>query len=118
MKTYKELEVWQRSIQLVARVYELSRSLPASERYGLTSQIQRAAASVPANIAEGWGRGSRREFLQFLKIARGSLMELDTHIVVARTLAYISAEQEKRIAGELDRVAMMLNKPISRLSAA
>ncbi|OFW39443.1 MAG: four helix bundle protein [Acidobacteria bacterium RIFCSPLOWO2_12_FULL_60_22] len=116
MKSYKELEVWQRAIELVTDIYAVSRGFPPSERYGLASQMQRAATSVPANIAEGWGRGSRKEYLQFLKIARGSLMELETHIVVANALGYISNPDVQRIEKKLESVAMMLNRLISRLN--
>ena len=116
MKSYKELEVWQRAIELVTDIYAVSRRFPPVERYGLAAQMQRAATSVPANIAEGWGRGSRKECLQFLKIARGSLMELETHIVVAERLDYISNPDVQRIVKNLESVGMMLNKLISRLN--
>ncbi|MBI4443547.1 MAG: four helix bundle protein [Acidobacteria bacterium] len=80
MKSYKEPEVWQRAIGLVKQVYEARRTFPPSEKYGHASQVQRAATSIPANIAEGWGRGSTKEYIQFLRIARGSVMELETHL--------------------------------------
>jgi len=116
MKSYKELEVWQRAIELVTDIYAVSRTFPAAEKYGLTSQMQRAATSVPANIAEGWGRGSRKEYLQFLKIARGSLMELQTHIVIVKALGYTAIPNDERLEKKVESVAMMLNKLISRLN--
>jgi four helix bundle protein len=79
METYRELEVWKTAMDLVVAVYELSRKLPASERFGLASQMQRSAVSVPANIAEGYGRAHRKEYLNHLSIANGTLQELETH---------------------------------------
>lgn len=75
--SYRDLEVWQKAIALVTEIYRLSRAFPKEEIYGLTSQLRRAAVSVPANIAEGWGRNMTREFIQFLRTARGSLLELE-----------------------------------------
>lgn len=79
MKSYKELEVWNKAVDLVMEVYKLTKDFPPEEKFALTSQMQRAAVSIPANIAEGWGRGSTKEYIQFILIARGSLMELETH---------------------------------------
>jgi four helix bundle protein len=115
MKSYKELEVWQKAVALVKDAYTATRTFPAVERYGHTAQIQRAATSVPANIAEGWGRGSRKEYIQFLPIARGSLMELETHLIIARDLSYLSEPQFTNLQKKLESVAMMLNRLISRL---
>lgn len=96
-KSYKELIVWQKSIQLVRAVYVLSGGFPKSELYGLTSQMRRAAVSTPSNIAEGYKRKSKLEFLQFLSIAEGSAAELETQIIIAKnlypTLGYKTAEQ-------------------------
>jgi four helix bundle protein len=116
MKSYKELEVWQQAIELVTQTYAVTRRLPDSERFGLCSQMQRAATSVPANIAEGWGRGSRREYMQFLKVARGSLMELETHIFVAGKLSCLPPDTSQHIEQQVRRVGMMLNKLLSRLN--
>jgi four helix bundle protein len=88
-----DLKVWQDAIQLVKHVYFVSQNWPAQELYGLTGQIRRAAVSVPANIAEGHGRRSDNEFARFLNIAHGSLMELETHAVIAKELGYISPTQ-------------------------
>ena len=78
MNDYKELDVWKKSVALTTELYRLTAKFPDAERFGLTSQIRRATTSIAANIAEGWGRGSRREYTQFLTIARGSLLELET----------------------------------------
>lgn len=88
MESYKELVVWQKAIELVTDIYEVTKSFPQEERYGLIAQIQRAAISVPANIAEGWGRGSTKEYL--LRVSRGSLAELETHLIISYKLDFIS----------------------------
>jgi len=79
IKDYKELEIWQKGVNLAIELYKLTRTFRESKKFGLTSQVRRAAISVPANIAEGWGRGSTKEYVQFLFVARGSLLELETH---------------------------------------
>lgn len=89
---YSDLIVWQKAMDLVEGIYRLSRLFPGDERFGLTSQIQRSAVSVPANIAEGHGRKSTGAYLQHLSIACGSLAELETHIQIARRLGYISED--------------------------
>lgn len=92
-RNYTDLTAWQRAIDLVQAVYGVSRSFPKHELFTLTSQLRRAAISVPSNIAEGQGRGSRKEFLRFLAIAYGSLRELETLVVIARRLAYLSEHE-------------------------
>lgn len=93
-RPHKDLLVWQDAIALVEIVYRLSSSFPDSERFGLTSQIRRAAVSVPSNIAEGVARRSTREYLHFLGIARGSLSEIDTQIAIACRLGYLIENTE------------------------
>lgn len=90
MRSHHRLQAWQQSMQLVELVYRLTAGFPDVERFGLTSQMRRAAVSVPSNIAEGAGRGSRADFLRFLRIARGSLSELETQCLLARRLGYAS----------------------------
>jgi four helix bundle protein len=90
IKSHRDLIAWQKAMVLVTDVYALTKEFPREEMYGLTSQIRRAAASVPANIAEGQGRCYGREFHQFLGNARGSLMELDTHLELAFRVGYLS----------------------------
>jgi len=84
VQTHRDLEVWSKSIELSVAIYQLTRSFPTEERFGLASQLRRASVSVPSNIAEGAGRGSRGEFLRFISIARGSLAELQTQLEIAR----------------------------------
>lgn len=88
MKTYRDLIVWQKSMDLSVAVYELTNFFPKEEVYGLTSQIKRAATAIPANIAEGQKRGGRREFTQFLRIAYASGAELETHLYKLQTINY------------------------------
>lgn len=91
MKTHKDLSVWQRAMDLVEEVYTLSNDFPQTEIYGLTNQVRRAAVSVPSNIAEGAARNSTKEFIQFLYISLGSLAELETQLLLAERLKFISA---------------------------
>jgi len=115
MKTYKELEVWQRATELVVSTYELTRTFPADEKFGLTQQIRKASVSVAANIAEGWGRNSTREYIQFLTIARGSLMELETHFILSAKLGYTEQHSLDAVSKEIKSVGMMLNRLIKSL---
>ncbi len=89
LESYRDLEVWKVSMQLAKEVYQATEVMPKQEIYGLTSQIRRASVSVPANIAEGYGRNHRKEYLQFLGIANGSLKELETLLLLANSLNYI-----------------------------
>lgn len=88
MKTHKDLDIWNLSIDLVEDVYTLTRNFPREEIYGLTSQMRRAAVSIPSNIAEGAARNSKKEFIHFLYVALGSLSELETHLVITRKLGF------------------------------
>jgi four helix bundle protein len=87
---FRDLNVWQRAYELTLNLYRATKRFPKEETFGLTSQIRRAAASVPANIAEGYERNHRKEYLQFLFIAKGSLGELDTYLLLARDIGYLS----------------------------
>lgn len=109
IKSHRDLIAWQKAMVLVTDVYALTKTFPREEIYGLTSQTRRAAASVPANIAEGQGRRLGREFHQFLGNARGSLMELDTHLELALRVGYMSMEQHTGIREKLDEVGRILN---------
>jgi four helix bundle protein len=114
-KGYQDLVVWQRAIELVPKVYELVRELPQEERYELGSQIRRAVVSVPANVAEGQARRSKKEFLQHLAIAKGSLAELHTLLVVAERLGYLSPERLKQLEEELSQIRRPLLGLMTRL---
>jgi four helix bundle protein len=87
-KPHKKLDVWKKSIELVQKIYELTKSFPKSEDYALTNQMRRASISIPSNISEGAARQTKKEFIQFLHMAQGSLSELDTHPEVAIRLGY------------------------------
>lgn len=104
-KTHKDLEVWKQSLELTERVYRVTGSFPREELYGLTAQMGRAAVSVSSNIAEGAARGSKKEFVQFLRISLGSLAELETQLVVAGRLGFIS---DQDIMGKIEEVRRML----------
>lgn len=106
---YRELIAWQKGIALVTDVYRWTEDFPKSELYGLTSQIRRAAASVPANIAEGQGRLTRGEFKQFLGHARGSLYELETHILVGFNLGYFSERHSAQMFERIHEVGRLLS---------
>ena len=114
MKHYKDLLVWQKAIALVTQVYVVTRTFPREELYGLTSQIRRAAVSVPSNIAEGQARLSPGEFRQFLGIARGSLAELDTQLIFAENLGYIPVPCP--LFEQLGEVGRMLSGLLASLS--
>ena len=105
---YRELRVWQNGMELVRRVYCLTRKFPRHEVFGLSSQVQRAAVSIPANIAEGHTRGTTKEFLRFVTIAHGSLAELETMCLVARDLQYIDTGSLDYMADLCDTTGRML----------
>ncbi|MCB0190339.1 MAG: four helix bundle protein [Anaerolineae bacterium] len=109
MNSYKELKVWQRTVDLVAEIYRMTRTFPDEERYTLTSQMRRAAISIPSNIAEGWGRGTTKEYVHFLRIARGSLMELETQLIISEKLKYLSADTINLLIKEIQEIGRMLN---------
>jgi four helix bundle protein len=109
------LDAWKQAMELVTEIYAETRTFPKEELYGLTSQIRRAAVSVPANIAEGAARAGRREFVQFLHIARGSLSELETLIRVASNLGYIEKTKAASLAGQTDGTSALLSGLIRSL---
>jgi four helix bundle protein len=107
--TYVDLEVWRASMDLVVGIYKLSKHFPKEEMYGLTSQVRRAAVSVPSNIAEGKGRISDRELTQFLCHARGSLFEIETQLQISERLGYATREESQLLRKETIRIGQMLN---------
>lgn len=107
VKHYQELIAWQKAMDLVEEVYKVSRNSPREETYGITSQIRRAAVSIPSNIAEGQGRRTTADFLRHLSIAYGSLLELETQLMIAVRLNYLAPEKCKeilKVAGEVGRI--------------
>jgi len=115
MRDYRKFKVWERSHKLTLEVYGATKCFPASELYGLTSQLRRGAASVPANIAEGSGRNGDVELARFLDIAMGSASELDYHLLLARDLGYIPDRQSQDLQGEAVEIKRMLGGLIHRL---
>ena len=107
MHKYKELKLWQKSIDLVTSVYLTTRSYPETEKFGLISQINRAAVSIPSNIAEGAGRNSDKEFIQFLSIAHASSFELETQLIISKNLNYLSVEDLDQLTIQIEEVQKM-----------
>ncbi|PYV38174.1 MAG: four helix bundle protein [Acidobacteria bacterium] len=116
LKSYKDLLVWQKSIALVKGIYRLTRSFPPDERFGLVSQLRRAAVSVPSNIAEGQSRHTCGEFVQFLSHAEGSLAELETQILIAVDLDFCSQEEANQALAQIEELQRMLNSLRQKLA--
>lgn len=115
IKSYKELNVWKQSIGLVKEAYRVTNEYPKSEVYGLTSQIRRAAVSVPANIAEGQGCSGKKEFLQFLNIAKGSLAELETLFIISKELNYMISDESYALQEECQSITRQVSSLINSL---
>lgn len=109
IQSYRDLEVWQKAMELVVQCYQITKGFPVNEVYGLASQLQRAAVSVPANIAEGRSRQHNKEFIQYVSIAYGSLAELETHIEIAKRLGYIAADTAVELIDKTSTIGRMLN---------
>jgi len=114
-RKHHELQAWQVAMRLAREVYQLTALFPAREQYGLTSQLRRSAVSVPSNIAEGAARNSTREFVHFLHIARASLSEIDTQLILARDLGFVGDEQLPNIMETLDHAFGVLGGLINSL---
>ena len=117
MRDFRKLKIWQRAHQLTLGIYRATAGFPKREIYGLTSQIRRASASIPANIAEGSGRHGDTEFARFLQIAAGSASELQYHLILAKDLGYLSAERFGELSAELEQLKRMLTIFIQRVRA-
>ena len=109
INSFRDLEVWKKSIFLVKNIYLLTKNFPKEEIYALTSQIRRAAVSIPSNIAEGRGLRTTKSFIKHLNIAYGSLAEVETQIFISFELGYITAQQQKEITDQTMEIARMLN---------
>jgi len=115
-KSYKDLLVWQKSMTVVTLIYQLTRSFPQDERFGLVVQMRRAAVSVPSNIAEGQSRHTSGEFIQFISHAEGSLAELDTQVLIAIELGFCTQSQADGILSLIDESQRMLNGLCQKLA--
>lgn len=117
IRSYRDLRVWQRAMDLAASAYRQSQSLPNSEVYGMASQIRRSSASIPANIAEGYGRESTGAYVQFLRTARGSLKEFETHVLLAERVGLLESMNAEPLLKTAEDIGRMLNALIKSLRA-
>jgi four helix bundle protein len=117
MQSYRELLVWQKSMDMAEACYQLTAEFPRDEMYGMTAQVRRAAVSVPANIAEGHGRENTGSFVQFLRVAQGSLKELETHLLLAGRVGLVTAEKYAPLLAECETTGKMLRSLIRSLQA-
>ncbi len=115
MKTHKDLNVWKKSIELVEIIYDVSKSFPKEEIYGITNQIRRAAVSIPSNIAEGAARQSNKEFIRFLFIALGSLSELETQLIIVNKLKYLKTSNDITLLNDIEELRKMITGLIKYL---
>ena len=115
---YKDFIVWQKSIDLAVEIYKLIKLLPKTETYGLSDQMRRAVVSIPSNIAEGQGRNSAKEFVNFLAIARGSQKELETQIYICTRLEYFTEEEALTALNLCEEIGKMLNSLISKIKSS
>lgn len=115
IRSYRDLVVWQRSFQLAIAVYRFTKDFPKEETYGLTAQIRRAAISIPSNIAEGNARQRKLEYIQFLQFAFGSGAELETQLLIAKEIGFLSSSTFGKLQNKLSETMMMLNALISKL---
>ena len=113
---YSELQVWQKAMDLVEKIYEATRNLPEHERFGLAAQMQRAAVSIPSNIAEGYSRASTKDYIKFLYIAKGSNAELQTQIIICKRLGYLDANKAEGYMIFTDEISRMLSAIILKLT--
>ena len=116
VRHYSDLVAWQKAMDLVVRVYEVTEEFPPRERFGLTNQLRRAVVSVASNIAEGQGRHATRDFLRCLSIAYGSLQEVETQLIIARRLGYLEEEFRSRLFDLTGEVARLINGLMNSLS--
>jgi len=117
MRDFKKLKVWEKAHTFTLQVYKITKNFPSDERFGLTAQLRRAAASVPTNIAEGCGRDSERELVRFMSIAAGSASEVEYQLLLACELNYIQDEKYRELNQQINEVKRMLNSFIQKLTA-
>jgi four helix bundle protein len=117
-ESYRDLIAWRKAMDLVTDVYRVTKAFPREELYGLTNQLRRAAVSVPSNIAEGQDRFSRKEFHHFLSHARGSLVEVETHLMIAENLGYLDPNQTRFLLDKTSELGKVLNGLIASIKSA
>lgn len=117
LKTYRDLLIWKRSIDLATKVYKVTEIFPKSEIYGIVSQMRRSAVSISSNIAEGRNRGTRKDFAQFLRIALGSTAELESQTEISKNLNFINQIEYSQIISETNEIGMMLRAIIRKLDS-
>jgi four helix bundle protein len=115
VQSYRDLIVWQRAMDVAAATYRLTRDYPREELFGLTTQSRRAAVSIAANIAEGYGRASKQAYINFLRIAQGSLKELETHLLIAERVGLAQGDSIQPILDQSDEIGRMLKALIGKL---
>lgn len=118
VQSYKDLIVWQKAMLLVQEIYKITRVFPKEELYGLTNQVRRAAVSIPSNIAEGQARRGRAEFRNFLSIARGSLAEVETQLLIAQELNYLSQPKLQELLSLHTEIGKMINSLHNKLATS
>lgn len=109
INSFKDLRTWQKSMSFIDEVYSLTKTFPSKEQFGLTSQLNRAAVSIACNIAEGWGRESKKSFIQFLRISKGSLFEVDTLLFISVNQKYLDDTKYKELSIQIDEIGKMIN---------
>lgn len=119
IKSYKDLLIWQKGIEIVCMTYKLVSAFPKDELYALSSQIKRSSVSIPSNIAEGYGRQSTQSYIQFIKIARGSLCELETQLLVAKKLDFVNDEKLfLELSNQIIEESKMINSFLNKLESS
>jgi four helix bundle protein len=118
MQDYRKLKVWEKSHQLALGVYGATRGFPRVEEFRLAAQLRRASVSIPANIAEGSGRGGKQEFRQFLVVAMGSANEVEYHLLLARDLGYLTSKSHRMLESQVAEVRRMLSGLVAKISSA
>jgi len=118
IRSYRDLRVGQEGMRLAETCYRLTKAFPKEELFGITSQIRRAASSVPANIAEGYGRDSKGDYIQFLRISQGSLKELETHLILCTRVGILADSEAQNSLEQSDRLGKMLHRLIRSLQGA
>ncbi len=116
IKSYRDLHIWQKAMEVARLVYDYTRTFPSDERFGLTSQLRRSAVSVPSNIAEGRGRGTTADYVRFLRIARGSLFESQTQIELSQMLGFGQSAQANELLTRSNEIERMINSLINKMS--